>query len=117
MSKRKLKNTLSAAAALLMLTAATSSNAETGWWAWGKIEFVQQTSTSFIIGLTTDAADGCLNNRIYLYEHLIGESAVQRAVAFALAAQASDREMGMVIDLDKKVAGERCDALGNMVMR
>lgn len=106
----------SCAVGALVLGLNASALAENAWWAYGQVEFVQQSHDLVAIGLTSTALDGCLHDRVYFRDPVLGEKLVDRAFSMALSAQASGRQLGIVIDLDARNQGAECRALGNMVL-
>ncbi len=117
MSDTRRRFSVTACLCALLLSMTTGAGATTPWWAWGEVEFVQQNVGMVVIGLTTTALDGCTADRVYLRDSLLGEKHVDRAFSMALAAQASGRQIGIVIDLDVRNAGGECRALGNMLVK
>ncbi len=60
------------------------------------------------------ALDDCQYDYVYFDDNTLGEKKVDRALSMALAAQASERVIGVVIDKAINGPGGRCDANGSI---
>ena len=104
---------LSVLVVLLVLFWSVTSSASPAWYS-GQIERIYLVSGGFIVTMSNTALDGCQHGYVYFYDSVSGEKKIDRVYSMALAAQASGKTFGVVIDKSINGVGGRCDATGDV---
>ncbi len=97
-------------AALLICSPAQAAAA----WYQGKVTRIFMHTDGFILTFVTNALDDCIHNYVYYRVSILGDKTVDRALSIALAANAQDKTVGVVIDKSIDGPGGICDANGSM---
>ena len=83
-------------------------------WYYGKISRIFLFSNGFVLRFDSTALDDCKHKYVYYNDSQLGTKQVDRAYSMALAAQASGRTVGVVIDKSINGPGGVCNSNGSM---
>lgn len=97
---------------LALLLAGTDASATAAWYG-GTISRIFVHSDGFIVTVNGAALDDCLHQYAYFRVSDLGDKVVDRALALALAAQASGRTFRTVIDKAINGPGGECRSNGS----
>lgn len=107
---------LAAVAAVLLLCSTTAE--AVGSWYYGKVQRIHLYSDAgFVMKFDSTALDDCQWQYVYIRTPNYSERGVDRALSIALAAQASGRTVGVVIDKTINGPGGQCDSNGQIDIR
>lgn len=84
-------------------------------WYYGTVKRIfVNTSDGFVLMMNSAALDDCQYEYVYYKLSTLGDKKVDRAYSMALAAQASGRTLGVVIDKAINGPGGQCASSGAM---
>jgi len=83
-------------------------------WYYGKVERVFIYTSGFILEFDTTSLDDCLHTYVYFRTPALTDANVDRALSVALAAQATNKTVGVVIDKAINGPGGQCNAIGSI---
>lgn len=86
-------------------------------WYYGKVERVFLYSSGFVVTFDTTALDDCLHQYVYFQTPHMTEKGIDRALSVALAAQASGKVAGVVIDKSINGPGGVCFSDGSIEIK
>ncbi|MEM7278909.1 MAG: hypothetical protein AAF385_12360 [Pseudomonadota bacterium] len=83
-------------------------------WYYGKVKRISMYAGGFVMTFESTALDDCLYKYVYFQSNSLGDKTVDRALSLALAAQAGDKTVGVVIDKTIYGTGGQCNCTGSM---
>lgn len=83
-------------------------------WYYGKVERLFLNTDGFVLTFDTTSLDDCQYKYVYYKISTLGDGQVNRAYSMALAAQASDRTLGVIVDKAINGVGGLCFSNGGM---
>jgi len=83
-------------------------------WYYGNVERIYMFNGGFVVKMTTTALSDCQWEYVYFRELTLPEKTVDRAYSMALSAQASGKQLGVVIDKTINGPGGMCECNGNV---
>ncbi len=86
-------------------------------WYFGDVQRIYMFNGGFVLRMSTTALDDCLHKYVYFREVTLPEKTVDRAYSMALSAQASGKQLGVVIDKAINGPGGMCESTGDVDIR